>query len=212
MLNFFLLIEKMHINASKGRFLQMMCFLKFLEIPCEYKIIKKKKASLTDTTSCEQKSNYLQDMNGERSTSCLEKYSCHVYVALSLYPSRFRKRIQVLRLSVGASVGRGLSQTSHHQLSPTTSTHPQPHIKTNINSPIPDRFTSTVSLTSSSFYMISYFNPPRRAIYYSRKYLTAWAIEISLINALTHVRGLRRMSRTSFWRTFFYVLIFLTGI
>lgn len=64
--------------------------------------------------------------------------------------------------------------TNHHQSSPspTTSTHPQSHIKTKKNSLIPDRFTSTVSLTSSSssFYIISCLIL-YRAIYHSRKYL-----------------------------------------
>lgn len=63
------------------------------------------------------------------------------------------------------------------------STHPQLHTKTKINSPIPDRFTSTVSLTSSSFYIyILYFNPLFVAIYLLSKVLDIWAIEICFFN------------------------------
>lgn len=79
-------------------------------------------------------------------------------VALSLYSiAGFENVFRYLGLSVG-ELRCGFSQTSQLPPSPTTITnhiHIHNHTRTtNKKRPIPDRFTSTVSLTSLSFYNV----------------------------------------------------------
>lgn len=105
--------------------------------------------------------------------------NCHAYVALSLYPITGSEN--VFRYW-GSSWGRVpdadflrpatnyhepspiITITNHIHTSTTAYTHIHAHTRNTQknNSLIPDLFTSTVSLTSSSFYMISYFNPLSR--------------------------------------------------
>lgn len=107
---------------------------------------------------------------------------CHAYVASFLYPIAGSENVSRYLGSPWEQECR--TRTFSDQPSTITnytSTYPQLHTKTKINSPIPDRFTSTVSLTSSSFYITSFILILCCDSLLS-KLLDAWAIEICFFN------------------------------